>query len=224
MAQTKTEEYNKWLNKDGNREKVKARMKLYRQENREKLRLSKIEYRSNPANREKLYVAAKKWLQEHPQSKIAYDEYRNRKEKTGYQRLMMLRNNKKYYIDPSKKAARNEKARLRVADNPQKNKANKIRCNLYKCLTRERTTDRFSIKHIGCTKQELRDYLQVKFVEGMTFENYGNYWEIDHIKPLSLFDLTNDDHYKAASYYTNLQPLWRLDNVLKSNNYIEQSA
>lgn len=221
MAHTKTEEYNKWLNKDGNREKVKARMKLYRQKNREKLRLSKIEYRSNPENREKLYIAAKKWLEEHPDAKASYTEKEKQKVKTGYQRLMMLRNKNKYSRDHSRIAARNEKARLRVAKNPQINKSNKLRCNLYKCLTRERTTDRFCLKHIGCTKQQLRCHLQSKFTEGMTFENYGQYWELDHIKPLSLFDLTNDDQYMLASHYTNIQPLWRLDNLLKSNKYIE---
>ena len=54
----------------------------------------------------------------------------------------------------------------------------------------------------------------------MTFENYGE-WEIDHIKPISLFNLNNENELFECFNYTNLQPLWKLDNIKKSNKFIE---
>lgn len=69
-------------------------------------------------------------------------------------------------------------------------------------------------KHIGCTLNELKNHIQIRFTEGMTWENYGE-WELDHIIPISSAK-TVDEMYKLC-HYTNLQPLWRLDNIKKSN-------
>jgi hypothetical protein len=75
-----------------------------------------------------------------------------------------------------------------------------------------------AIKDLGCTLQELMKHLEKQFSAGMTWGNYGE-WEIDHIKPLSLFDLTDPDQFKEAANYRNLQPLWKIDNQAKGASY-----
>lgn len=52
----------------------------------------------------------------------------------------------------------------------------------------------------------------------MTWENRGMFgWHIDHIIPLSLFNLTDRNDFLNACHYTNLQPLWSLDNLKKGD-------
>lgn len=71
-------------------------------------------------------------------------------------------------------------------------------------------------KHLGCTKYELIRHLESKFLPGMTWENYGE-WEIDHIKPISNFNFNKPEEVKQINHFTNLLPMWRNDNLLKSN-------
>lgn len=71
---------------------------------------------------------------------------------------------------------------------------------------------------IGCSIEELRNHLENKFQEGMNWSNYGK-WHIDHIRPCASFDLTDLEQQKECFHYSNLQPLWALDNVRKRDKY-----
>jgi hypothetical protein len=72
-----------------------------------------------------------------------------------------------------------------------------------------------TIELLGCEIHFFKEYIGKKLKDGMTFENYGK-WHIDHIIPLSS---AGDDlnKLKDLCYYTNLQPLWAIDNIRKSN-------
>ena len=77
-----------------------------------------------------------------------------------------------------------------------------------------------AIKDMGCTIKFLIQYLESLFEKNMNWNNYGiNGWHVDHIKPLSLFDLEDKEQFLEACHYTNLQPLWAFDNLKKSNNF-----
>jgi hypothetical protein len=73
-------------------------------------------------------------------------------------------------------------------------------------------------KLLGCSWAELKAHIEAKFTEGMTWENHGE-WHNDHIRPLASFDLTNPFELAQAFHYTNLQPLWGLDNIRKGKKY-----
>ena len=72
-----------------------------------------------------------------------------------------------------------------------------------------------AIRDLGCTLPELRLHLEAQFSDGMNWENYGSGWHIDHVVPLTNFDLSDRDHLRKASHYSNLQPLWKTDNLRK---------
>jgi sulfur relay (sulfurtransferase) DsrC/TusE family protein len=69
---------------------------------------------------------------------------------------------------------------------------------------------------LGYSSLDLKIYLESLFIEGMTWENYGD-WHIDHIKPLSKF--SSDVPIDVINSLSNLQPLWASDNLKKSNKY-----
>ena len=90
-----------------------------------------------------------------------------------------------------------------------------LRNRLYKA-TKRNSKSGSAIKDLGCTMEFFRKYLEARFQSGMTWDNYGK-WHIDHIKPLSRFDLTDRNQFLQATHYTNLQPLWATDNKKKGN-------
>ena len=71
---------------------------------------------------------------------------------------------------------------------------------------------------IGCSIPFLLGYLEAKFTSGMTWENHGK-WHIDHIKPCASFNLLDKEEQQKCFYYTNLQPLWAVENLQKGSLY-----
>jgi len=70
---------------------------------------------------------------------------------------------------------------------------------------------------VGCSIEFLMGWLEKSFTEGMTWNNYGE-WHIDHIIPCAAFDLTIEENQMKCFHYTNLQPLWAIDNIMKGSS------
>ena len=83
---------------------------------------------------------------------------------------------------------------------------NKTRSIIWYAIKKNKKHSRV-IELIGCSVTELKEHLESKFKDDMTWENYGK-WYVDHVIPLNVFDLSNPEEVKRACHYTNLQPLW----------------
>lgn len=77
-----------------------------------------------------------------------------------------------------------------------------------------------ALKLIGCSIPQVRKHLESQFIDGMTWDNHGD-WHIDHIKPCAAFDLTNEDEQRECFHYSNLQPLWASENMRKGAKWDE---
>lgn len=74
---------------------------------------------------------------------------------------------------------------------------------------------------LGCSTEFFKSYLESKFSDGMSWENYGPYWHIDHIIPCIKHDLTDLNEQKKCFHYSNLQPLRAFDNYSKNGRILE---
>lgn len=72
-------------------------------------------------------------------------------------------------------------------------------------------------KALGCTPQEFQEHLIANFSEGMTMENHGIVWEIDHTFPLSKVDKNNPEEIMLATHFLNLRPMYKEENMKKSD-------
>ena len=75
-------------------------------------------------------------------------------------------------------------------------------------------------KILGFTRNELYRHLESKFDEHMSWQNYGTYWHIDHIIPVSYFIKNDILDPKVINALSNLQPLEAKANIRKGNKLI----
>jgi hypothetical protein len=75
---------------------------------------------------------------------------------------------------------------------------------------------------IGCSWKYLIAHITPRLTPGMTWENYGTVWQIDHVLPCASFDLTKRAQVKKCFHYTNLQPLLSSANASKKAKMLRQ--
>ena len=134
----------------------------------------------------------KKWQAENPEKVRAYS--RKSKAKNRHVALEYYHTNKK---DPDFALPR------------------RLRQRMYRALKNNYKTGS-AVEELGCSIDEFKLYLEQLFTDGMCWDNMGE-WHLDHIKPLESYDLTDEEQYREACHYTNIQPLWAIDNIRKGN-------
>ncbi len=70
------------------------------------------------------------------------------------------------------------------------------------------------IELVGCSREKLISHIESQFQNGMSWENRSD-WHIDHIRPISSFNMLDLEEQRRCFHYTNLQPLWQADNLAK---------
>ena len=131
---------------------------------------------------------------------------------------------KKWYINNKDRYLKSVRIRYseRYVTDPNYKLKKTICCKIKQTIS-GRKKYKHSIELLGCSINDVRSHLERQFLPGMTWDNWNLYgWHIDHIIPISFFDLTKEEDQKQCFHYTNLQPLWALDNITKSNKIIEK--
>jgi hypothetical protein len=107
--------------------------------------------------------------------------------------------------------------RMKYATDENYRLENLIRCRL-RCILRHNSKKGKAIQDLGCSVDKLREYLENQFLPGMTWDNRGCHkgeWGIDHIIPIESVDLSDKEQYLSICHYTNLRPMWHVDNITR---------
>jgi YHS domain-containing protein len=192
--------------------------KKWREENKDYISQKQKEYRE--LNKETLSE----------KDKIKGKEYYlNNKKKCNERNKKNYNENKEKYLKrnklnrESKKEYYREMNRIWTFNKRSNDKEFKIKCTLrdrirFLIKTGKMKKLNQTIDLIGCTVEELKLHIELQFKEGMSWDNYGKFgWHIDHINPCASFDLTNPEEHKKCFHFTNLQPLWWIDNLKKGS-------
>jgi hypothetical protein len=143
--------------------------------------------------------------------KIKEKKYREQNpEKVKLRRKKYYNNNKIKHNDYFT-SHRNENFLFKLTDNVRR------RLNFFlrkKNITKRNST--FLI--IGCSPEFLKEYIEKKFTNGMSWNKLGKEIHIDHIIPLS--SAKNEEEVYKLCHYTNLQPLWSKDNMSKGSKLL----
>jgi hypothetical protein len=206
MNNTKTNlEVKSWRDITDPKLREKMRRKAYRETNKDKIKA----YRE--LNKEKAKLQNKSWEEVNKEKRKKYKKlYRDSNKNQTTEWIKNWRINNKDKIRVYRNIKRETNIQYKLSDN--------LRGRLRKAIKGNQKSGS-AVKDLGCTIDELKTYLESKFLNGMTWDNYGlRGWHIDHIKPLSSFDLSDRKQMLEACHYTNLQPLWAKDNLVKSDN------
>lgn len=186
------ESYKKYYQK--NKEEIRKKQKLYNDSHKEELKKYFKEYHQK--NRVKKCELALQWYDKHRE--VIKAKYQKNKKK-----INTDRNN--YFIKKRK-----ENIHFRILCN--------LRIRIWKVL-KGINKSKSTLKLLDCSIEQLKHHLEAQFKNGMAWSNYGK-WEIDHIRPCASFDLSKEEEQKKCFHYSNLQPLWELENIQKSDNAV----
>lgn len=195
----------------------KCYRKQWYEKNKSKEKISMRSYYNK--NAESLKEYAKKYYEENKElilektKKYKRDFYHRNKQKDALYRERnreKIRLRKQRYYQKNKKKIQ-EKRNQYLDKNIGAKLAARIRTRLYLAIKDKSLS---LPEYLGCTTQVLMAHLQSQFQSGMSWDNYGE-WHIDHIAPLSSFNLEEPEELARACHYSNLQPLWAGDNLRK---------
>jgi len=159
--------------------------------------LKKISKRAYKKNKEKILKINKNW------AKI-------NKEKSNKIKYNWKKRNKEKYLAYAREYAKNKRK------NPYYKLSKNMSKAIWECLKNNKKQLTWT-KFVDYSLEELIIHLEKKFKNNMNWKNYGTYWHVDHIKPLSWFNLENE--FKEAWALSNLQPLEAKINLSKNNKY-----
>ncbi len=220
--------------KDGHRREckkcAKKMRKLHYEANKDKVAEQRRSYYE--ANKERFAEKNKTYYQNNKQERLSYlKDYREKNKE-------LLAEKQKVYYQKNKDKVRayckanrekiNERQRIyqakRRANDPSFRMTKSVGNAIRKAIKKQGTTKGGkTFSALSYAPQDLVEHLEKQFDEKMTWDNYGTYWDIDHIYPQSLLPYSSleDENFHKCWALSNLRPLEKRENQRKSNKILD---
>lgn len=177
-------------------------------------------------NREKCWERGARWHKKNPKKRWEYERKYAAKNPEQYKK-MRKEIAKKYYMKnptrPAEWAAKNPEKRKEIVrrchqkrrETPDGKLNHSMSSLVWRALKKNKKGSPWELL-VGFTLKQLKQHLEKLFVEGMTWENYGE-WHVDHKIPIAVFNFKTptDLDFKRCWELNNLQPLWAAENLSK---------
>lgn len=187
----------------------KIRKSQYYLKNKELISEKNSKWKEN--NRDKLIEDSKVYYQ------LNKEKITKTKKEYRLKNKDILRIKNKEYWDTKGREIRRLRDKERMKKDPLFKLRKTIKCLIYNSIKNGGFSKKSKSSEIlGISYQDFILYIEDQFLEGMTWENHGE-WHLDHIIPIS-WAKTEEEIYKL-NHYTNFQPLWMEDNLIKGNKY-----
>lgn len=173
------------------KERIKARCRAYYYANHEIAKRRKLDWQQKNKERYRKYQS---------EYRLKNSELLSIKARAYFQKKKHIRaalQNSRYKNDPIFRASRALRSRLVQA----------LKCRGIRKHLR-------TVELVGCRAWMLKRWIEIQFKKGMTWRNHGE-WHVDHVIPCAAFDLTTEEGQKECFHWTNLQPLWKIENLSK---------
>jgi hypothetical protein len=170
-----------------NNEKYKQKDKLNYEKHKETILEKNKIYRNE--NKDRINSQKKDYYNNNRDKILEY--HRNNTETRNIKRKIRYKNDCLFRIQESLKARIHD-----VLKNIKEDKTNKL---------------------IGCSKSELKEWLEYQFNNDINWDNYGIYWHIDHVIPINFFKVIDKEEQLICFNWTNLRPLHKKENISKSD-------
>ena len=201
----------------------------YYQKNKEKIDAKNRQYDKQHEDAIRLYNFLKRLSDIDNVRKNDRERYQKNIEKERERRSRYRKESPERFAQSSKKYRETHKEQINAYfRNRKKNDLDfKIKCLLRDRLNQAMKNNQKSgsaIADLGMSIENFKIYLEERFCanpdtsEMMGWENYGMFgWHIDHIIPLSAFDLTDREQLLKAVHYSNLRPMWAKQNLTEGD-------
>jgi hypothetical protein len=196
------------------------------------VRSQKQFFANNPEYRKRCNDSARRWSVENPERRqaVSYASFVRHRE------AIKARKRASYHASPELKAKIRRDLNAWRKNNPEKAKAAsrrraarratvpwyRLSSNISRRIRRGLSNPELKGRRpwemlVGFTLADLRRRLETLFQPGMSWENYGTDWHLDHIRPVSSFNCTSVDQPEFHECWglSNLQPLWADENMRK---------
>ena len=202
--------------KEENYERVKERAREWNEDNREHIRERSRKWRED--NPKRIKETSEKYRRENVErnNERSRNWYKNNKERRREIGKIWVANNK----DKVNAYIQNWRERNKCCPEYRANVF--ARSVVYKCLKiTGGEKDGSTFEMLGYTSEDLKNSIESKFSEGMTWANYPE-WHIDHLIPINYLTKNGVLDIKEINSLDNLIPMWAEHNISKSDRLLSE--